>query len=282
MGDATLTNLTLDRIGPPLLTGALRLLMVTVWISSGLFALYIVGRYLPGLVSGELSQWNSRIQPQLVEPEHTAAAAGLGLHLFTGALVLLLGSIQFIAALRARWPQVHRVTGRIYIGACLLMAVGGMVHIVSKGTVGGVPMNVAFFGYGLAMLVCAVLTLRHAMARSLQAHRAWAIRLYALAIGSWLYRMYYGLIFATGVGGIQNDFQGPVDLAMNYLFWVPNLVLAELVIRGQGRQAPGWLSTSAGLLIVAAGLVIAFASYFATRIMWAGPILGLLRGDFLG
>lgn len=272
----------LERMGPPLLNGSLRLLMVTVWISSGLFALYIVGRYLPGLVSGELGQWNSRIQPQLVEPEHPAAAAGLGLHLFTGALILLLGSIQFIAGLRARWPRLHRVTGRVYIGACVLMAAGGMLHILSKGTVGGMPMNIAFFGYGLAMLVCAALSLRHAIARSLQRHRAWAIRLYALAIGSWLYRMYYGLIFATDMGGIQSNFQGPVDLVMNYLFWVPNLVIAELVIRGQGRQAPGWLSTSAGMVILLGSAVIAFTTYFATRFMWFGPILALLRGDFLG
>lgn len=277
-----LTNIQMDRAGPWILDGALRLLMITVWVSSGLFALYIVGRYLPGLVSGELGQWNSRIQPQLIEPGHPAAAAGLGLHLFTGALVLLLGSIQFIAPLRARWPRVHRITGRVYIGACLLMAVGGMVHIASKGTVGGSPMNIAFFGYGLAMLVCATMTLRHAIARSLALHRAWAVRLYALAIGSWLYRMYYGLIFASGMGGIQTDFQGPVDLVMNYLFWVPNLLIAELVIRGQRQQAAGWLSASAGIAILLGSTVIAFATYFATKFMWSGPILALLRGDFLG
>ena len=275
-----MASVSLDRVGPALLITALRLLMVTVWVSSGIFALYIVGRYLPGLVSGELVQWNSRIQPELVEPEHPVAAAGLGLHLFAGALILLLGSIQFITPIRARWPLLHRTTGRVYITACILMSVGGMVHILSKGTVGGTPMNVAFMGYGLAILVCAVFTLRYALARELQTHRAWAIRLYALVIGSWLYRMYYGLIFATGVGGVQLNFQGPTDLVLNYLFWAPNLVVAELVIRGLGQQSSGWLRTIAGLVVLSVVALISYASYFATRDFWSGAILNLFRGGF--
>ena len=274
-----MASVGMERVSPLLMSAALRSLMATVWISSGIFAIYILARYWPGLATGELALWNSNIQPHLYQAEHPVAVAGLGLHLFTGALLLLLGSIQFLNPVRARWPGFHRATGRVYILACVLMALGGMVSILARGTVGGMPMNVAFMGYGLALLLCAVMAVRHAMARSLTRHRAWAIRLYALVIGSWLYRMYYGLIFGTGVGlsGIQLNFQGPLDLVLNYLFWVPNLVVAELVIRGQRRQAPAWLRAMAAALIAATATLIAGATYFAARDFWLPVTLALLR-----
>lgn len=275
-----MASVGMERVSPLLMSAALRSLMATVWISSGIFAIYILARYWPGLATGELALWNSNIQPHLYQADHPVAVAGLGLHLFTGALLLLLGSIQFLSPVRARWPGFHRVTGRVYILACVLMALGGMVSVLGRGTVGGMPMNVAFMGYGLALLLCAVMALRHAMARSLTRHRAWAIRLYALVIGSWLYRMYYGLIFGTGVGlsGVQLNFQGPLDLVLNYLFWVPNLVVAELAIRGQGRQAPAWLRAMAAVVIAATATLIAGATWFAARDFWLPVTLALFRG----
>lgn len=53
-------------------------------------------------------------------------------------------------------------------------------------------MDIGFGLYDILMLICAILTIRSNRAGEYSKHRVWAIRLFALAIGSWLYRMDYG------------------------------------------------------------------------------------------
>ncbi len=130
--------------------------------------------------------------PKIYEKGATASTAGMGLHFATGGIILLLGSIQLIKGIQVRYPLVHRWLGRIYLVASVFAAIGGLLFIVLKGTIGGRVMNIGFSLYGILMLLAAIATFRHALAGRVAQHRAWAIRLYALAIGSWLYRMDYG------------------------------------------------------------------------------------------
>jgi len=63
------------------------------------------------------------------------------------------------------------------------------------------------------------------------------MRLFALAIGSWLYRMEDGFwLTATHRLGHTGDFRGPFQLAMANFFFVPNLVFAELMLRWRERR----------------------------------------------
>jgi len=124
--------------------------------------------------------------------EGSTSTKGIGLHFAVGGIILVLGSIQLIEAIRVRYSAFHRWVGRVYVLCSLLAAVGGLAFIFIKGTIGGTVMNMGFALYGLLMLVCSVETFRHARAGRMEQHRAWALRLYALAIGSWLYRMDYG------------------------------------------------------------------------------------------
>ena len=94
-----------------------------------------------------------------------------------------------IGAVRESVPRLHRWLGRFYVLTALITGLGGLVFIALKGTIGSTPMNVGFSLYGALTVLAAVETIRHARARRFAQHRAWAIRLFALAIGSWLYRM---------------------------------------------------------------------------------------------
>jgi hypothetical protein len=95
-------------------------------------------------------------------------------------------------------------------------------------------MNVGFGLYGVLMIFAAVQTYRHARARRWEAHRACAMRLFALATGSWLYRMDYGLWLTAAPDHIwrRPDFHGPFEVVMAF-FYVPNLVIAELFLRAR-------------------------------------------------
>ena len=140
---------------------------------------------------------------------------------------------QLQEQVRIRFPIFHRWVGRVYVVACLLAAVGGLLFILQRGTIGGIVMTIGFSGYGILMLLAAVQTWRFAVNKQFEQHRAWAIRLFALAIGSWLYRMAYGLwIFLMDGVGIDKFF-GPFDYFMDFAFYIPNLIIAEIFIRKQ-------------------------------------------------
>ena len=246
-----------------------------VWVSSAIFGAYILAYYGGAIPAGTMEQWNATL-PKLYEAHTPAASAGIGLHFFAGAVLLLLGPVQLISEIRRHAPAVHRWVGRVYAFAAFAAGVGGLAFIALKGTVGGMMMNVAFAAYGALMVLAAVQTVRHGMARRIDVHRAWAIRLFALAIGSWLYRMGYGLFFA--IMGAEDPghtaaFDGWFDYVMDWAFFVPPLIVAELFIRARRGDASAIMRVGATASMVAGAGLIAFATFFFTMLGWGPAIL---------
>src|SRR3546814_4305417 len=98
----------------------------------------------------------------------------------------------------------------------------------------------------------------------------WAIRLFALTVGSWLYRMEYALWYlAMGDLG-TNHFHGWFDAIMMFFFYVPNLLVAEFFIRARDGGTHGKGEIPAALALIAASLFIAVATWFFTVSNW-GP-----------
>ncbi|GAB3044982.1 DUF2306 domain-containing protein [Spirosoma pulveris] len=264
--------LFLARLSATLLRWASRILATTVWLSTFLFGLYILAFYAAALYQGTMEHWNG-VLPRLYEPETATATAGIGLHFAAGGIILILGSIQLLDSVRIRYPALHRWIGRLYVGACLLASVGGLVFIVGKGTIGGWVMNIGFGLYGLLMGWAALATYRHAIQRQVERHRIWALRLYALAIGSWLYRMDYGfwLLLTNGLGHTPT-FSGPFDEVMAFFFYLPNLLIVELVSRAGSYRFPASLKLLASLVLVLATVFVGVGTYYFTRYYW-GPAI---------
>lgn len=251
-------------------------LVATVWTSATLFGLYILAFYAGALAEGEMAAWN-RVLPGLHDPRTPAATLGIGLHFFAGGVILALGCIQLMAGVRDRFPAVHRWTGRVYVTAAMLAGLGGLTFIAIKGTIGGPVMDVGFGLYGVLTVTAAVQAFRHARARRMEAHRAWALRLFALAIGSWLYRMDYGFwIMLTDGAGHTDTFRGPFDVVMAFWFYLPNLLVAEAFIRARRvTTSPGLRLAAAGVLAGATAFLL-LGTYYFTKIYWGPAILDRL------
>ena len=251
------------------------LLVATVWISALLFGLFILSFYFVALMEGNTDQWN-QVLPGLYDSTTKSATIGIGIHFAAGGIILILGCIQLIDKVRETYPAVHRWLGRVYVLACLVTSIGGLTFIFIKGTIGGLVMDVGFAGYGILMFWAAIETFRHAKARRFENHRAWAIRLFALAIGSWLYRMDYGFwLLFTGGFGHTDTFDGPFDYFMSFFFYLPNLLVAEVFIRRQQllhSPITKWLAVS-GLYVATAFLIL--ATYFFTIRLWGAAIVDL-------
>lgn len=250
-------------------------LAAIAWFSAAFFGLYIVFFYAGAIAAGTPAQWNANL-PGLFEARTPLGTAGIATHFAAGGIILLLGPIQLIGRIRRAWPAFHRWVGRVYVLAAFLAGIGGLSFIFVNGAIGGLAMELGFGGYGALIVLASVQTYRHARARLLPGrlalHRAWAIRLFALAIGSWLYRMDYGFWFlATGGAGHTADYRGGFDFVMDVAFYLPNLIVAEAFIRA--RAAPGRPAAQ----LAAAGL-LALATAFLTLATWKFATLYWLPG----
>jgi hypothetical protein len=250
-------------------------LVACAWVSGVIFGCYILVHFGDALADGALERWNDILR--LHNANQPLATFGIGVHLLAGAVLLLLGPLQLLSGVRSAYPAAHRATGRLYVASGMAAGAGGLIHIAMDRTIGGAVMDVGFALYGVLMIVCSTETVRHAMARRLDRHRAFAIRLFALAIGSWLYRLEYGL-WEVVAGDLwrTDDFRGGFDRLMAFFFYVPNLVVAEAYIRSSGRTRTVLTKTLTSALLTAATALVVVSTYFFTVYLWAPAIAGAL------
>ena len=244
------------------------LLVAAAWASAALFGTYIVFFYAGAIAAGTPAQWNANL-PGLFVAGAAAGTAGIALHFAAGGIVLLLGPIQLIGRIRRSAPAVHRWLGRVYVLAAFLAGLGGLAFILANRTIGGAAMDIGFGGYGALMLLAPAQAYRHARARRFGRHRAWAIRLFALAIGSWLYRMDYGfwILFTGGIGHTP-DYRGWFDLVMDFAFYLPNLAAAEAFIRARAAPHRPALQAASALLLAGLAGFIALATFQFAELYW--------------
>ena len=248
-------------------------LVAIVWASSSIFGLYILALYVGAVAGGSYSDWNDGFAG-IYAPKSVAANIGIGLHFAFGATLLLLGPVQLLTGVRTRWPAFHRWTGRVYAASAVVTGLGGLTYILGRGTIGGLVMSIGFALYGALLVLAAVQTVRFAMARRLDSHRAWAIRLFALAIGSWLYRMDYGFwrLLTHSLGHTKN-FRGWFDTFMVFWFYLPNLAVAEIFIRGRHRRAGRATKFVAAFTMSFVFVALLLATTMVTLLGWGPAIL---------
>lgn len=163
------------------------------------------------------------------------------LHIGFAGLSSALGPWQFSKRLRSRRPRVHRGVGRAYLVSVALGAVSALVMSMfsSVGLLG-------FFGFGsLAGLWgwTAWRGYRAIRERDLPGRQAWMIRNFALTYAAVTLRAWFGVLVLAQVPFAQGADPFPAVLAQAYaplpfLCWLPNLVIAEWMIRRRGLPAP--------------------------------------------
>ncbi|WP_017957190.1 DUF2306 domain-containing protein [Rhizobium leguminosarum] len=249
-----------------------RLLVAASWISGAVFATYIIA-FFGGVILAEAGdRWNESL-PDLYDGGALFSTAAIGAHFMAGGVLLLLGPVQLIGSVRRSVPALHRWLGRIYVISAGLAGLGGLGFILGRGTIGGPLMDTGFGIYGALMMLCAVMAYARARGGNYDQHRAWAVRLFALTVGSWLYRMEYGAWFLVSGGfGIGAGFTGWFDAIMMFCFYVPNLIVAELFIRTRRRGFGTVASFGAVTVLLAASAFIIFATWSFTARSW-GPRL---------
>lgn len=149
-------------------------------------------------------------------------------HMVFGAIALVTGALNFRHALRRRRPAVHRKLGEWYVLSALVCGSAGLWLAIFA--YGGLANRLGFAGLGVATLVTTAAAYRHARARDFSAHRAWMIRSYAMILAAVTLRFQLPLLAIT-LGGFA-----PAYAIVAWSCWLPNLAVAELVVRTTTRR----------------------------------------------
>lgn len=200
-------------------------LSTTLWMVMTWFA-FVGGEAIFMYVIGSPDHYDPVFRHKYVG-EHAVVL----IHGMAGVVALVFGPLQFWTALRQRAAMLHRAIGFIYLFAVAVAALTGLP--MSLRAFGGLFGRLGFCTISVAWLVSAGLALSSARRHDFAAHRAWMLRNYALTFGAVQLRVY---LFAFQSAGIPFTTIYPYA---SWLAWLPNLLLAEGLIRSSRSYSKG-------------------------------------------
>jgi uncharacterized membrane protein len=146
-------------------------------------------------------------------------------HITFGGIALLTGWTQFSSRLRARYLSRHRLVGKIYVAAVLLSSCAGFY--IALFATGGIISILGFGSLALIWLYTDIMAYTHIRHLNIPEHKKWMIRNYALTFAAVTLRIYLPLMTPFLFHG---DFMAAYR-TIAWLCWVPNLAIAELIIK---------------------------------------------------
>ncbi len=154
-------------------------------------------------------------------------------HILTAVPYCILGAFQFLPSFIRMYPKLHRLTGRLLVGAGIISALSGlwMTHYYSfPDELQGDLLYCVRIIVGFAMTAYILLGLAAVFKKRIVQHRAWMIRAYALGQGAGtqvLITIPWLLTVGEPTGLIR-------DILMT-VAWVLNIIVAERAINNRSK-----------------------------------------------
>lgn len=145
-------------------------------------------------------------------------------HVYTSIFVLLFGFIQFFTFTSTAGKRLHRLSGYQYVFLLLVFAAPSGLYMGFHAN-GGFPSKLSFIMLSLLWWFTTFKAMQAIRARNFSAHRDWMMRSYALCLSAVTLRMWKVAI-------VTFFYLPPMDVYMiiAWLGWVPNLIVAEILI----------------------------------------------------
>lgn len=151
---------------------------------------------------------------------------------------MLIGPVQLWLGISGRNLRLHRLLGRVYVGAAIV-SLSGASYLIAKE----LPTDWVFAG-GLLGLACAW-TLTTAMgflairSRRIRQHQEWMMRSYVVALAFVFFRVFVDVLHAFGAHGvIGGSAQTPEELKLAAWFcWSVPLLVAEVLIQARNFRS---------------------------------------------
>ena len=150
--------------------------------------------------------------------------AGFYAHILPGGLALLIGWIQFSKTFRQARLKWHRSIGKLYVISALTSALAAVY--ISFYSTGGTITFFGFFSLGCIWFGSTLMAYLSARKGDLASHEEYMIFSYAACFSAVTLRIWLPLLIMG-----YNDFI-PAYKVVAWLCWVPNIMVAYLIIRG--------------------------------------------------
>jgi hypothetical protein len=203
-----------------------------------IFAIYVASFYGGATLSGNIADWNKVMPHGYVEGDVIGNIA-VGIHLLLAFIVLVGGPLQLIPQVRSKAPKFHRVNGRMYIFTAMILSLGGLFMVWTRGTVGADIGKYSISLNAILIMIFATLTVIYAIKRNIKVHRRWAIRLFLVMGGVWFFRiglMLWLMIHQAPVGFDPKTFAGPFLTFLGFAQYCIPLVFAQLYFAAQDSK----------------------------------------------
>jgi len=145
-------------------------------------------------------------------------------HISFGGIALLTGWSQFSPRLRGRYLNIHRWLGRVYLIAVGFASLAGLY--LSFFATGGIISSTGFGTLALLWLGSAIQAYRSIRNLDIDRHREWMIINYSLTFAAVTLRIWLPILQIL----VFHEFITPYRIVA-WWCWVPNLVVALLIIR---------------------------------------------------
>lgn len=177
-----------------------------------------------------------------LRPGFLQALPWVYVHIIGAFIALLVGPFQFIKGLRDRHPMLHRWIGRLYLVAGI--GVGGLGGIIiSFHSPAGLVGTFGFTMLALAWWYTGWEAYRTIRAGRVQEHKMWMIRNYALTFAAVTLRLWLGVLVPLVMFQMPTpDLDAAILEAYRvvpFMCWVPNLIVAEVIINRMQKQTTG-------------------------------------------
>jgi hypothetical protein len=242
-----------------------------ITLGQWLFGCYILGFYYKSAVAGDFKKWNEVLPHGYVSGDWFGNLL-MGTHILIALIIMWGGPLQFFSNIRNRFPKFHRISGKVYIVAAILVSVSGIIFTWFRGSAGDTFMAITNTLQGFYILIFAIITIRFAINRKIVKHEIWAFRLFMVTSGVWFFRVFLmaWLLINGGPKGFDGtSFTGPFLTFLSFFTYAfpISLLILEYYRFAKESGKISFLITSS-IVVIAAIAIITLGIFGALMGMW--------------
>ena len=148
------------------------------------------------------------------------------MHLGGGMIALLVGPGQLWLGHKNSKIEVHRKLGLVYMGA-IAVSVTAAFYLATHTALGWV-FGAGLMGLAIAWIVTTGMAYVAVRRSLLDQHQEWMIRSYVVTFGFVFFRIFAGIMQATGIGSLQEQLS-----AASWFCWAAPLLVTEAILQGR-------------------------------------------------
>lgn len=153
-------------------------------------------------------------------------------HIFAGMLAIALGPLQFIKALRSKFLNAHRMIGKAYVVAILLIGAPTGLYMAFYAN-GGLYASLGFVMMSVLWFYTTWMGIQTIRKKQIELHKQWMIRSYAITFSAVSLRLWVPVLsLFSSMDQLQ------VVIITAWISWLFNLIAAEFIIKLNLKKQP--------------------------------------------